>query len=1037
MGKKQPPVKYNEQGVPLIAPEAKKDADKYKVTKDEINAWLTKRRLPLNKVSLRRKARSAIRKRKEKQSLPKGKDVSFTQTDAPMQIIYGTVRVGGVFSLIHLTRRNRWLNTIITVAGHEVESIEGVYLDDQWVEFTGNWAINTFAPNGDSKVFLDKNLGSDSQAALASAIAEMPSFWTSDHRQRNRAHAYLTLIYAAALFSEGMPEVNFKIKGRKCYDPRTATVVWTDNPALCIANYLVDPIYGMGIVYTDIDETALIAAANACDEAVPLAAGGTEKRYTLNGSFYTDQTPREVLETMLSAMGGYLIMANGKWRILAATYRTPTVTLTEDDLRSTPTIQTLISKKDIFNGVRGSYLSTENYETTDFPTIKNAAYATQDGEEILEDISLPYTTSSSMAQRLAKIELERIRRQITLTAEWGLKAYQVNIGDNVMITLPRYGFSSKVFEVVDYNFYMTQDMQLTVQLQLRETDSGVYSWDETQDEQTITAAPRTTLPDPNQVEDPTGLTLTSGTNELYTRSDGTIFSRIKVAWTSPDDVFVTESGKIQLQHKRTSDSVWSAIAEVDGDIDFFHILDVADGQSYDVRIRSKNGVGNTGNFVQATHVVVGKTAAPSAPSAFSSNFQEYAVALSWSSISDLDIAYYELRRGGANWAAGTFVAEVRGTNFIDKFQTAGAITYRLKAVDTSGNYSAEVTTPVTITGPGAVTGFNIRTIDNNVLLDWEEGTAGAFPVAKYKIYKGATFGAAELLGTVEGTFHMYLETVGGSYTYWVVAVDTAGNESTEEGKNTVVLDPPDYILYDDFTPEVGDGTFTNAREHDDINYPNSILACVNTSESWEDHFINNGWANIQAQITAGYPIYIQPTEATGSWELEIDYGADIPACLVKLSHTKIAVAGTVTVTPKIYVKLLAGDSWTLYNADQAFVIPFRYLKGRLEFAGSADTALAIIKDINIKLDVKKQTDGGSGLSSSSSTVIIPFNEDFIDVRNIVISAASTSGEKLYAVPVYDWANPDTDEFGVLIYNQAGTQVAARFSWTAEGVIRPQ
>src|SRR3546814_20337271 len=68
-----------------------------------------------------------------------------------------------------------------------------------------------------------------------------------------------------------------------------------------------------------------IAAANVCDEDVQLAGGGTEKRYTCNGTIDTSETPKAILAGLYGCMAGYVVRSGGKWRIYAGAYRTPEV----------------------------------------------------------------------------------------------------------------------------------------------------------------------------------------------------------------------------------------------------------------------------------------------------------------------------------------------------------------------------------------------------------------------------------------------------------------------------------------------------------------------------------------------------------------------------------------------------------------------------------------------------------------------------------------------------------------------------------------
>ena len=81
-----------------------------------------------------------------------------------------------------------------------------------------------------------------------------------------------------------------------------------------------------------------------------------------------------------------------------------------------------------------------------------------------------------MAQRLAKMTLFRAREQMTLTADFGMEAFEVQVGDVIGITNARYGFSNKDFEVVGWKFGNdNDDGALTVGLTLRETSSSAFN----------------------------------------------------------------------------------------------------------------------------------------------------------------------------------------------------------------------------------------------------------------------------------------------------------------------------------------------------------------------------------------------------------------------------------------------------------------------------------------------------------------------------------------------------------------------------------
>jgi len=296
-------------------------------------------------------------------------------------------------------------------------------------------------------------------------------------------------------------------------------------------------------------------------------------------------------------------------------------------------------------------------------------------------------------------------------------------------------------------------------------------------------SPTTDLPDPFTVTAPTGLTLASGTDNLYTRKDGTIFTRIKVSWTAPSDVYVTTGGHFEIQYKQSADSDYYQAAIVDGSHTFMYILDVEDGEDYDVRIRSVSALGVKSSWVTETsHTVEGKTAAPTDMSSLSAVVKTNGILISWDAIGDLDKRAAEIRYGSAWGHEEQLFYKGDALSYLWQHQTAASYSFYGKWVDNTGNYSSgTASTTLTIGAPNTVQNYTVKAVDNQVLIDWTTPAAGDLPIDYYNVYKGATFGAASLIGRVTGTFAVYIEDIGDEYKYWVTAVDTAGNESRGDG----------------------------------------------------------------------------------------------------------------------------------------------------------------------------------------------------------------------------------------------------------------
>lgn len=678
-----------------------------------------------------------------------------------------------------------WLHQVITLACHEIDAIETLLLNDTAVTFGASpdprWAIGDYS----GRVFLALNAGGDNQTAQPDLAAQLPARWTADHRQRGHAHAYLILVWSSGTFPEGLPTITFQVRGKKVYDPRTAQTVWSNNAALVIADYLTDARYGLGVAYGDFAN--LDDAADICDETIT-TIDGSEARYTINGAIDTSESPSSVLEQMASAIAGEIVFQGGRWWLFPGTWRTPAIALSESDIRGALSVEVLQSRSSAFNSVRGTYSApSANYERTDFPPIKNDLYLSEDGEQIWEDFDLPLITSPSQCQRVAKIFLERARQSISVSGVFGLEALAAQVGDVVTLTVDKYGWSAKQFEVRGTAISLAADIGATVEMELAETAEGIYDW--SVDEETkIDLAPNTDLPDPSTVYPPTSLLLESGTEHLYIRADGTIFSRLYLEWIAPKDVFVTDGGRYEIEYRKVEESGWTPVTFAAGGATSAYILDVQDGAAYDVRIRAVNAIGAVSEWCVATgHVVVGKTAPPSDVAGLAAIFSDYQITLSWIRITDLDFAAYEIRRG-ATWESAAFVTQLRGTMFIFEPLAAGAYTFLVRALDTSGNYStSSVSATITVSAPSTPTG-TADFIGPDVLLDWNE-SSGSFAIADYSLFYGDEFATSTLIATTKATTYRLRVTWQGGRTFWIEPRDIHSNTGSPLAITTAVALP--------------------------------------------------------------------------------------------------------------------------------------------------------------------------------------------------------------------------------------------------------
>lgn len=437
-------------------------------------------------------------------------------------------------------KENEYLHMVLALAGHEVEDIGAIYFN----ELPATDA--RFTRDGEPYYHVEKFFGPPDQTACATLMTAFPAAWTADHRLRGTAYIYVRLRWHPDVWPGGIPNVKAIVKGKKVYDPRAETTAWSNNWALCMRDYLASA-YGLACAADEIDDASVIAAANTCDEQVALDAGGTatQARYTCDGSFTTDQTPRAVLESLCTAAAGAVVWSQGQWRLHAGHYATPTVSLTEDDLRGPIKLRPRQSRRDLYNAVRGVCANPANqWQNGDFPVVTNATYAAQDSEQIWRDIELPFTTDATRAQRIAKIHLEKSRQAISVEFPAKLSALRLSCMDTVKLSIARLGWTDKVFSVLSWSLAADGGVDLVLQ----EEASGVYDWNYGM----ATAAdfaPDTALASPFVVAPPTDLALT----ETIYRAGASWQSKLAVYWRAAPDARLRH---YVLAWRKSGDAAW-------------------------------------------------------------------------------------------------------------------------------------------------------------------------------------------------------------------------------------------------------------------------------------------------------------------------------------------------------------------------------------------------------------------------------------------------------------------------------------------------
>ena len=648
----------------------------------------------------------------------KGILLNKQSNDASIPVIYGTRLVGGTRVFMETSGTdNTYLYMAIILGEGEINDITEIRVDDKAVTWASDLADNTAVEvgSGDSNFYKDSaslirvepHFGSDSQTA--SSLLSTLSSWGSNHRLRGIAYLALRFKWNQDAFNS-IPKVQAVVQGRKVVTLASnlseQTASFSSNPAFCLLDYLRNERYGKGIATADIDLQSFYDASQVCvTQVTPYSGGSDINIFDCNAVIDTSKKIIENVRTLLRGCRGYLPYTGGKYKLIIETTGTASITLTEDDIVGGYSLNSE-NKNDKFNRVICSFINPDrNYQVDEvqFPPIDDSGLAsadqhatmkTADGGFLLEGrFDFQTITSPYQAEEMAEIILRRSREALKLSVNVSGDGYDLAIGDIVNITHASLGFSAKPFRVLAVSF----NEDYTIGLTLVEYQATHYTWASKSQQSSV---PTTTLPNPFVVQPPASVTLT---DQLISYNDGTVIVALDVQIGASPDSFVSF---YQVEYKLNSESDFKIHSQGSGL--FQRVLNVIDQQVYDVRVKAVSSLGSSSTYVSAQRTIVGATDPISDVSDFSCNILGNEAHLSWEAVTDLDLAFYQVRYStlttGAEWQNSVSLIEKVSRPATSVTVPARVGSYLIKAVDKLGNFSLQAT--IIATNVTAIGNFN-------------------------------------------------------------------------------------------------------------------------------------------------------------------------------------------------------------------------------------------------------------------------------------------------------------------------------------------
>lgn len=423
---------------------------------------------------------------KRKQAMNAGRPrslmVNKNSSNEPIPVVYGRRRIGGTRVFVGTSDGSggsgtNTLNMALVLCEGQMGNLKKLYFNDEVIfdgtlthgsSITGSNDVN--GNKYESTYEIQYFDGRDTQtvsSVLQGSIGS--STWTNDHTLKGTAYLGIKLTFDADKYNGGVPLITAELNGKKLTSTADYTSVTSgadQNPVDVLYDYLTNTRFGKGLNGT---AGALGKIDRSAFTSVRSDIGST---YKINGGLDTDIALYENIQEILDASNLMLIYTNGKYTLKARKQNeTAVYTFTQDDILDSMQVQ-MPDKKTKKNKITVTFpdeSSDYNYNEN-IKIVESPSFLTADNDSVLEGrIEFNLVTNATLATNLATYKMNASRKTMVVQFEAPHVKLPVECGDVVAITNADFGFSAKLFRVLQME--ITPDNTLNIVAQ--EYDSSI------------------------------------------------------------------------------------------------------------------------------------------------------------------------------------------------------------------------------------------------------------------------------------------------------------------------------------------------------------------------------------------------------------------------------------------------------------------------------------------------------------------------------------------------------------------------------------
>lgn len=377
----------------------------------------------------------------------------LTQAIPPIFFGVGRRRVAGAYMLWDVgevgTYRG-YLFAVQAMLGHKAHAFNRLFLNDDIVSSRdGDGIVTGIQDATDDRylfgaVTLQTRNGLATETAYSNAVSAFATsgLWTTNHRGDGTASLMAQLRPGSVkthqhYFPSGIPRVSAELDMAVMWDFRDNaqdpddedTWEFSKNPAVAICWYLCFCKYGPRLDYREVILPVIdrwIEEADICDEAISLAAGGTEPRYETHGFANTQTDPVAILNAMLASCDGHLAQhGDGTWVLTVGKFREELVETVYDwDIAGSERHMEYLEEDRINRLVPKFCYPDTLYSEAITAYFESLDDQLLDGRVLSRDAAFEWVNSWTQARRLGKREW--LRRQEKIHGSFVLRLSGVN-----------------------------------------------------------------------------------------------------------------------------------------------------------------------------------------------------------------------------------------------------------------------------------------------------------------------------------------------------------------------------------------------------------------------------------------------------------------------------------------------------------------------------------------------------------------------------------------------------------------------------------